>query len=260
VSDWSKKLKLTNLSVFDNLSFNYVLTGFRNGQPAVLKIGLDYEALNKEAIALETFANHGAVKILAKDKGVLLIQQAVPGVSLKQMREIDNASKIKICCELTAKLHYSQPKFNHIFPKISDWLKALDKEWQIPEHYLTLARKLRDKLLNSTEPQILLHGDLHHDNILKHREGWLIIDPKGVIGYPINEVWAFIIDIEVDTKFIAEFFNYDLTRVRFWYFTHLILAACWCLEDNLAPDKFMELATKTYKLFNFDLIDINDYR
>lgn len=71
-----------------------------------------------------------------------------------------------------------------------------------------------------------------------------------MIGYPINEVWAYVMNIEADTKFIAEFFNYDLNTVRFWYFVHLILASCWCLEDSLAPDKFLKLATKTYDLFN----------
>jgi hypothetical protein len=67
-------------------------------------------------------------------------------------------------------------------------------------------------------------------------------------------------DVEADTKFIAEFFNYDLTIVRFWYFTHLILTACWCLEDNAVPDKFLKLADKTYKLFNLDLAVIDNYR
>lgn len=128
-----------------------------------------------------------------------------------------------------------------------------NKNWQISGVYLTLARKLRDKLLASHEPQILLHGDLHHDNILKHEEGWLIIDPKGVVGYPINEVWAYVMDMEEDTKFIAAFFNYNLNTVRHWYFVHLILVSCWCLENNLTPDKFLNLAIKAYELFNFAL-------
>ncbi len=250
VADLANKWELTNLSVFDNLSHNYVLSGFRNYQPIVLKLGLDYEALHNEAIALENFTNYGAVKVLAEENGALLIQRAVSGTSLKQILEIDNATKISICCELTARLHRSPTKHTHPFPKITDWLKTLDKEWQIPTQYLILARKLRDKLLTSTDPKILLHGDLHHDNILKHLEGWLIIDPKGVIGYPINEVWTYIMDIEKDTKFVAEFFKYDLNIVRSWYFVHLILASCWCLEDNLAPDKFLNLATKAYDLFN----------
>ncbi|MFN7094549.1 MAG: hypothetical protein ACK4M7_04215, partial [Burkholderiales bacterium] len=72
-------------------------------------------------------------------------------------------------------------------------------------------------------------------------------------GFPVNEVWAFVMDIEVDTKFIADFFGYDLTMVRSWYFVHLILASCWCLEDNLSPERFLNLASKTYNLFNLGL-------
>ena len=54
----------------------------------------------------------------------------------------------------------------------------------------------------------------------------MVIDPKGVIGYPINEVWAFIIDIEKDTEFIANYFKFNLQEVRNWYFIQLILAIC----------------------------------
>lgn len=39
---------------------------------------------------------------------------------------------------------------------------------------------------------MLLHRDLHHDNILKHGNEWKVIDPKEVIGDPVYEVAAFI--------------------------------------------------------------------
>ena len=31
---------------------------------------------------------------------------------------------------------------------------------------------------------MLLHGDLHHENIMHGPRGWLAIDPKGVLGDP----------------------------------------------------------------------------
>ncbi|WP_341788905.1 MULTISPECIES: aminoglycoside phosphotransferase family protein [unclassified Rickettsia] len=92
---------------------------------------------------------------------------------------------------------------------------------------------MRDKLLERTEPQTLLHGDLHHDNILQNGKQWVAIDPKGVIGYPINEIWAFIIDIEKDTEFVANYFRFNLQEVRNCYFVQLILAICWNLEDGI---------------------------
>lgn len=39
----------------------------------------------------------------------------------------------------------------------------------------------------------MLHGDLHHGNILSaQREPWLAIDPKGVIGEPAYELGAWL--------------------------------------------------------------------
>ncbi|MFV9875743.1 MAG: hypothetical protein AB8U25_04755 [Rickettsiales endosymbiont of Dermacentor nuttalli] len=76
------------------------------------------------------------------------------------------------------------------------------------EKALTLKNKL---LLNSTT-DVLLHGD----NILTNGSEFVIIDPKGVIGNSINEVWAFVIDQITDTEFIANYFN--LQEVREWYF------------------------------------------
>lgn len=39
------------------------------------------------------------------------------------------------------------------------------------------------ELLNSMQSQVVLHGDIHHGNILDFgAHGWLAIDPKGLLG------------------------------------------------------------------------------
>ncbi len=57
-----------------------------------------------------------------------------------------------------------------------------------------------------------------------------VFKAKGVIGSPINEVWAFVMDMEKDTDYIAKFFHFDVKSVRQWYFVHLILASIWNIE------------------------------
>ena len=89
---------------------------------------------------------------------------------------------------------------------------------------------------------VLLHGDLHKDNILSNGKDWLIIDPKGVIGSPINEIWAFVEDPETDLLFISKYFDFNLGDVVKWYYVHLVLAACWQVEDHLDPTIFLNLA------------------
>jgi streptomycin 6-kinase len=44
------------------------------------------------------------------------------------------------------------------------------------------------KLFDRPSPQVPLHGDLQHDNILLSERGWLAIDPQGLIGDPAFEV------------------------------------------------------------------------
>ena len=39
---------------------------------------------------------------------------------------------------------------------------------------------------------IILHGDLHHDNILQSDTSWSVIDPHGYIGDPCAEVGPMI--------------------------------------------------------------------
>ena len=75
-----------------------------------------------------------------------------------------------------------------------------------------------------------------------------MIDPKGVIGAPIHEVWAFIMDFETDTQFVADFFALDSQEVREWYFVHLMLALCWSMEDGTSLNLFLGLAEKVYPL------------
>ncbi len=52
---------------------------------------------------------------------------------------------------------------------------------------------MMDTLMRDAEPQLLLHGDLHHWNILDDASrGWMAIDPKGVIGASCLDVGWFI--------------------------------------------------------------------
>ncbi|BBJ31370.1 hypothetical protein RAS_04790 [Rickettsia asiatica] len=165
------------------------ITGYQNNKPIILKLSFAAQDLVNEAEALKAFSGFGAVAILAQKDNALLLERAVSSISLK---EYSSDNKIAIACKVMSVLHKaSVPKIHH-FPNIKDQLKALDKEWDLPKTYLQKARKLRDELLQNSEPQILLHGDLHHENILQNDKQWVVIDPKRVIGYPINEVCAFI--------------------------------------------------------------------
>lgn len=178
--------ELTDLKPFNNLSYHYVLSGYQKGKPIVLKLGLDQRLLDHEAKALQAFAEFGGVALLEHRADAILLQRAMPGHSLKSQPLI----AIHVTCQVMEKLHQASVPLKGHFPHIKEWLAALDQEWDIPTNLLKTARKLKNQLLPTLSSPILLHGDLHRDNILSNGDEWLVIDPKGVIGYPVNEMWA----------------------------------------------------------------------
>lgn len=237
---------LSNLKPFKNLTYNYVLSGFQGLQPIVLKLSLDHDDLKREALALKAFAGFGTVKVLRENDGMLLIERAIPGVSLKSYFPEKDDEAIQIIGACLKQLHQAPIRRNYDLPHINDWLVVLDKELNIPTDYLHKARSVRDMLIASSAKPILLHGDLHHDNILQNGKELVVIDPKGVIGESAYDVAAFIrnpipqllehpnalgvIDNRI-TQF-AKILQLSKQRIIDWCYVQAVLAWAWTLEDN----------------------------
>lgn len=258
---------LSNLKAVNNLSYNYVLSGLQGSQPIILKLGLDIDGFKREAAALMTFSGFGVVEILSENNGLLLVECAVPGISLKSYFPDNDDQAINITANVIKRLHKAPIPSTHAFPHIKDWLEALDGDPEIPVHTLQKAREIRDKLLKTTGPDVLLHGDLHHDNILQNGEDWLVIDPKGVVGEPAYEVAAFIrnpmpellhhsdipnIILNRITRF-AEALELSERRILDWCFVQAVLAWIWALEDDCDASYFQQLT----KIFDV-LLPFND--
>jgi len=94
---------------------------------------------------------------------------------------------------------------------------------------------------------VLLHGDLHHDNILAaERQPWLAIDPKGLVGEPEYEVGALLRNpmpgllaiphpervLARRLDILAESLGFDRDRLRAWGLAQAVLAAWWSIEDH----------------------------
>ena len=244
VNKIAKEWDLTDLKPVDNLSINYVLSGKQNTQEIMLKLSLDTDLIFREKTALAALVGYGAVTILAYQDKALLLEKLSPATSLKTYLPGRRMEALKIACEVTKKLHQAPLPKNIKLPTIEERFSLLDKVWSIPNDYLSLARECRDHILSLSHERIVLHGDLHHDNILKDKENWRVIDPHGVVGFSINEVWAFVQDIDRDIPIIAEYFNFNLEDVQKCYFMHAVLSGIWAVEDNMEPKFWLDLATK----------------
>jgi streptomycin 6-kinase len=258
----SHKWKLSNIVPVDNMTFNYVTKATKDdNQQVMLKISCDEKTIANETNALIYFNGNGSIKLIDNNEKyhALLLQQATPGITLKSIYP-EKIEYVMDCYIATMKkLHNQHLPDKHNHHHISEWLKAIDQlipNKPCPSHLLEKAIELKNSLLASMTTQVFLHGDLHHDNILKNGEEWLAIDPKGIIGEPEFEIAAF------DFMYITELANnpdvrnifnsrvnllalkanLNTQRITDWVFVRLILMAAWQIEDNGDPKPAITLA------------------
>lgn len=93
----------------------------------------------------------------------------------------------------------------------------------------------------------LMHGDFHHFNILSSERGWLVIDPKGVIGPAGYEVgplmlnpWnslsdrvSFQVRAERRVSILAERLCWERESILKWATAHAVLSAWWDIQDGM---------------------------
>ena len=182
---------------FPSQSPHYVAPALRaDGEALVVKVCAPTGEFVQEAEALRLFAGRGTVQLLSCDPSneVLLLERLQPGTPLSCAADDEQATSIAA----TVMRQLWQPVLQgHPFPSVFDWGAGFAHLRQhygggsgpFPPALLEEAETLFTELSTSMAEPVLLHGDLHHDNILAaEREPWLAIDPKGLIGEPAYEM------------------------------------------------------------------------
>jgi streptomycin 6-kinase len=188
---FAKSWNLRLSDCYPHANINYVAPAkLESGLEVVLKCGVPSPVLVAEAKALQYYNGIGAVQLLqfAEESGVMLLERVMPGNLLEEYSDEDQATVQAV--ELLKKLHRPMTEISE-FPYLNDWFQGLEKLTRyfeghtgpFPSHLVEKAKDISRELLNSQGAQVLLHGDLHYANILwSEQNGWLAIDPQGVIG------------------------------------------------------------------------------
>jgi streptomycin 6-kinase len=253
--------QLNNIVPVNNMTFNYVAKAVTlTNQSVVLKVGCDEKSISDEMQALRYFDGGGSIQLISSHPAchALLLQQAIPGTALKSLypSQIDYVMDSYI--DTMKKLHNKRLPDKSNYRHVRDWLSAIDNlsDQVCPAYLIEKVIVLKNELLTSMTTEIFLHGDLHHDNILKDGDHWLAIDPKGVVGEPEFEIAAFDFmyvnelanknDVknifEERVNMLAQKANLDSQRIKGWVFVRLILMAAWNVEDNGDPSWAIKLA------------------
>jgi len=245
---------LSDLHPIQDLSYNYlVFANLSNNNPVVLKLGVPHQELKTEIQALRAFNGTGSVRLLEADPslGAILLERIVPGDNLLSIQ--DDQESTRIAAAVMKNIWKTAP-FEFTFPTAAIWSQGfqryLDKfprNGPLPTDLVQDAANLAKELLRSPQNQLLLHGDLHHMNILLGaNKNWIAIDPKGVIGEAAFEVgslllnpvpklihWPDLKEVQKQRMLILkESLSIDQERLASWSFVRAVLSAIWSLEDG----------------------------
>jgi streptomycin 6-kinase len=165
-----------------------IRAGLPDGSPVVLKLIYPHREAEHEAEALRVWNGDGAVRLLAYDeeRWAMLIERCEPGTLLAK---VDADTALGVLGGLLPRLwvRAGEP-FRSLAEEAAWWVESLPDDWERagrPFERLLLDAAI-DALLTLSESQgeqVLLHQDLHADNVLSAvREPWLVIDPKPLVG------------------------------------------------------------------------------
>jgi streptomycin 6-kinase len=161
------------------------------GHGAVLKVTPpEDDESDEEAEALALWDGDGAVRLLRRDRErrALLLERAQPGTDISQLPD-DEATAITI--EVGARLwRPAAEPFRWIGDHVPRWLDRAERSDQEGRDLVPLARELYASL--DVGRAVLVHGDLHHHNILDAGNRYLAIDTKAMLGEPEYDVPSFL--------------------------------------------------------------------
>jgi streptomycin 6-kinase len=275
LDDVSQRWGLSDIKPVPNLSFQFVAFAKRGDDDVVLKMGVPNPELTSEMSALKLFNGNGACQLIEHDeeRGFLLLERLKPGMMLSELEDDDERTyiaadvmqKIWRPLELNSLLFDSGQQAARLqsFIKLSDWFNGLRK---IRPHYNGGTGPFPKEILERVESSLpelfadknvsLMHGDFHHFNILSSDRGWLIIDPKGVIGpvgYEVGPLmvnpWNSISDrsrfkvrAERRVSILAERLGWEREKIINWATAHAVLSAWWSIEDSMDAEYSLQCA------------------
>jgi streptomycin 6-kinase len=153
------------------------------GAPAMLKLSTDEEE-RFGGLLLEWWDGDGAARVLARSGGALLMERAIgPGSLVDMAHDGQDDEACRILCTVAAKLHVPRAKPLPDLVPLADWFCDLEPAAHAHGGILQRCAETARALLAAPREVAVLHGDLHHGNVLDFcPRGWLAIDPKRLVG------------------------------------------------------------------------------
>ncbi len=214
------------------------------GVKAMLKIPISIEECRGSALMI-CWNGKGSAPVLEHDENALLMERAVGQGSLKQMVLNGNEDRAnQIICDVAAKLHAAQCKHIKELIPLTEWFNALKPAAHRYGGIFVKCSEVAGRLLSTPIETVVLHGDIHYENILDSGRGeWVAIDPKALFGERGFDFANIFCNPDIQTavspgrlsrqiKLIAAEAGLDEKRLLNWVIAWSGLSAAWILNDG----------------------------
>jgi len=227
-----------------------LLPVLHGGETAMLKVAHEADEIFGAAM-MDWWQGNGAARVIAQDGAAMLMERAAGNRSLVEMvRAGDDDAATTIICTAAARLHRPRPQPLPPLKPLEAWFAALEPGAAKYGGIVGAAHRAFKALMAEPCDVAVLHGDLHHENVLDFGSdrGWLAIDPKGLHGDRGYDFANIVCNPERDfgivtsprrivrqVGIIAKQARYDRRRLMLWLLAYCGLSAAWILDDGDSP-------------------------
>ena len=217
----------------------------RDGAPAMLKLARQAEEKRGNAL-MNWWDGRGSALLMARAQGDRsLTRMALAG---------DDDAATRILCRVATRLHACSGKPPFELVPLAEWFAPLTAGGGHGSAIIDLAAASAHELLDSQSELTVLHGDVHHANVLDFGDGeWLAIDPKGLFGERAFDFVNMLRNpdpehayepgrVACQASLIAVEARLDHKRLLRWLLAFSGLSAIWSLEDGDEPEPDIRMA------------------
>lgn len=223
------------------------------GEAAMLKVATEPEE-RFGGVLMAWWEGDGAARVLAMEGDAILLERARGRRSLAALaRDGRDDEATGIICDVVARLHAPRARPLPDLVPLPVWFRPLEPAGATFGGVLARAAAAARALLRAPQEVGVLHGDVHHGNILDFgRRGWLAIDPKGLHGERGFDYANLFCNPDLDDPsrpvatcperfarrlaIVVERAGLERGRLLQWILAWTGLSAAWLIADGHSPE------------------------